>query len=136
MNRLNRLPKCTPENPAIMLIANAITQPIKLKQIVNSNRTSSFPESNENYLKKKAEELLIPQFEKAVKDRKDILKSFNLDLDKKREELKNLTLELEAMFPAKITEEYNEEISRSGLNHRFNKIKAIAESISAKGEQK
>lgn len=33
-------------------------------------------------------------------------------------------------------EEYNEEISRSGLNHRFNKIKALAESISAKGEQK
>lgn len=30
----------------LMLIANAITQPIKLKQIVNSNRTSSFPESN------------------------------------------------------------------------------------------
>lgn len=63
---------------------------------------------NENDLKKKAEELLIPQFEKAVKDREDILKSFNLDLDKKREELKNLNAELEAMSPAKITEEYNE----------------------------
>lgn len=44
MNRLNILPNALPGNPA-MLIANAITQPIKLKQIVNSNRTNSFPEN-------------------------------------------------------------------------------------------
>jgi hypothetical protein len=43
---LSRLPKCTPGNPAITLITNASTHPIKLKQIVNNNRTSSFPESN------------------------------------------------------------------------------------------
>ena len=64
---------------------------------------------NENDLKKKAQELLIPQLEKVVKDREDVLKALNLELDKKREELKNLTLELEAMSPAKITEEYNEQ---------------------------
>lgn len=72
-------------------------------------------QSRENALRKEAEIQRLPELEKLVKDREELLKKLNSDLDNKREVLKTLKDELDSMSPGEIANENEELNKRSNL---------------------